>query len=458
MLDSPDGRTESPGKRARIGFIGCVHPFYDLPAVGAWRDSVADGLRKSAEVIVTEIPRSPADALGIAASLSRCEVDLVVLFFCSWVSEEITLTLAREIGETPLLLWALPYLDRDIPMPSPISALTGSGSNIRRIGKRFAYMVGEVTPENVERVVRAAAAGAAARALRRARLGVVGDPCPGMVDVMVDETELQGSLGVTTVRFELDALMRAAQAASPEEARAAAERLMASTGGAREVGEEALADNLRLYVAIRQMVRSNQLDAYCVRCWPELRNDCGLTPCAAHALMAQDGIASTCEVDVPALITTWLLSRLASAPAFNFDITAWFEPEDAIQLAHCGAAEPSLAGEPGKVRLRTHMRTGTGATVEFPFQEGVVTIAKLLRPSQGKLRLFAAAGQVVPSPESVRGSVATVRPRPSADAFLSAIMREGVEHHLALVYGDWRRDLEMFCEFTGIEYLSMPKS
>jgi L-fucose isomerase-like protein len=35
------------------------------------------------------------------------------------------------------------------------------------------------------------------------------------------------------------------------------------------------------------------------------------------------------------------------------------------------------------------------------------------------------------------------------------MMREGVEHHLALVYGDWKRDLELFCEFTGVEYVPL---
>jgi L-fucose isomerase-like protein len=233
MSDSPAGQMDRSRNRAKIGFVGCVHPLYDLPAVTASRESAIGALRKSAEVIATGVPRTPADAIGIAARLSGCEVDLVVLFFSSWVSEEVTLALAREIGDIPLLLWALPWLDLDIPMPSPISGLTGSGSNIRRTGKPFAYMVGNVTAENIDRVVRAAAAGAAARALRRARFGVVGDPCPGMVDVIVDEIELQRSLGVTTAHFELDALVRAAQAAPSHEARGAAERLIACTGGLR---------------------------------------------------------------------------------------------------------------------------------------------------------------------------------------------------------------------------------
>jgi L-fucose isomerase-like protein len=100
------------------------------------------------------------------------------------------------------------------------------------------------------------------------------------------------------------------------------------------------------------------------------------------------------------------------------------------------------------------MRTGTGATVEFPFQEGTTTLAKLLRPRDGKLRLFVCRGQVIQSGDGVRGSVATVRPEPTAAAFLDKMMREAVEHHVALVYGDWTSELAHFCEFTGVEYFS----
>ena len=32
------------------------------------------------------------------------------------------------------------------------------------------------------------------------------------------------------------------------------------------------------------------------------------------------------------------------------------------------------------------------------------------------------------------------------------MMREAVEHHIALVHGSWMSDLEMFSEFTGIRY------
>lgn len=444
-----------PNRGLRIGFVTCVHPIYDLPPVARQRQEAIEELRRSGcEVIAAETPRTVPDAVEIAARLRASAIDVVLLFFCTWVAEEIPLALAGELQDIPLLMWALPYLEKDIPMPSPISGLVASGSNIRRSGKRFVWLVGHVTPGQVQQVVRAARAGKVAASLRRARFGMVGSACPGMLDVAVDEAGIEKALGARAIHIGLDALLEAAQAASPAEATAAARGLIAQTGGTREIGEQALADNLRLYLGIRELVRRDQLDAYCVRCWPELRDLHKITPCAAHALMSEDGVPNSCEVDLPALITTYILHRLAGTPAFNFDITAYLAEEGAIQFAHCGAAAVSLAGDPKRALVRVHMRTGTGATVEFPFPEGTATLAKLLRPRDGGLRLFVCRGQVIQSGDGVRGSVATVRPEPTAAAFMDKMMREAVEHHVALVYGDWTRELAHFCEFTGVEYFS----
>jgi L-fucose isomerase-like protein len=437
--------------RPKIGFVACVHPLYDLPRIAGLRQDAIRALGEAGcDVVAAEVPRTPAEAAAIAASLRESGADLAVLFFCTWVSEDIPLALTRELGDAPLFLWALPCLDRDVPMPSPISGVTATASNLRRIGKHFGYAIGASAEEDVARAARAAAA---VTALRRARFGLIGAPCPGMIDAAADEGDFRRALGATAVPLELDDLLRAAREAPEEEAVDAACRLVAATGGCAEATGQALQENLRLYAGIRELVRRHELDAYCVRCWPELRDRDGVTPCAAHALMAQDGIPSTCEVDLPALITTWLLARLAGTSAFNFDMTAYLEEDRAIQLAHCGAADPNLAGNPGNALLRTHMRTGTGVTVEFGFKEGPVTLAKLLRPAGGRLRMFVAGGTAISAPD-MRGSVAAVRPEPSAAAFLDTVMREGVEHHVALAYGDWRRELVLFSEFTGVEYFA----
>jgi L-fucose isomerase-like protein len=438
----------------RIGFVTCVHPFYDLPAVTAHRDLAIAGLREAGcEVVVAQTPRSPLDAVTTAGLLKQSDVDLALLFFCTWVAEDITLEFARELAGTPLLLWALPYLDRDVPMPSPISGITASGSNILRLGKPFSHLVGVATPGRLDQVARTAKVAATVRKLSRARFGIVGRPCPGMLDVSADEADLQSRLGVTTIHLELGDLLDAARQASTEEASRLARGLMADAGSVEGVGTRELTESFCLYLAMKQLLERHELDAYCVRCWPELRDQHRMTACLMHSQLSEAGIPSTCEVDLPALITAYVLSQLAGAPACSFDVTGYLQAEDAIQLAHCGSAALSLAGSPARAALRSHMRTRTGATVEFGLKPGVVTLAKLTRPLDRGWRLFVARGEALETEPQIRGSVATVRPDPSAGAFLDQMLTEGIEHHIVLVYGDWRHELAQFCRFTGMELL-----
>ncbi len=439
----------------KIGLVTCVHPYYDLPAVTRHRDAALAGLREAGcEIVAPRIPRDPQDAVEIAGGLKRREVDLVLLFFCTWVAEDITLALAREVGALPLLLWALPYLDRDVPMPSPLSGLTASASNMRRLGKPFAHLIGPVDDERIRAVLRVARVAAVIGRLRRTRFGLVGAACPGMLDVVCDEADLARRLGVTAVHLELEELLEAARQAPSEEAARLARELMARVRADEGVSEEIVAENLGLYLGMKQLVERHKLDAYSIRCWPELRNQLPITACLTHARMSENGIASACEMDFPALVTSYLLSQLAGTPAFAFDITAYLEDEEVIQFAHCGAADLSLAADPAQAILRRHMRAGTGVTLEFPFKEGMATVAKLLLPAEGRLRLFVARGQVIPTGTAVRGSVAHVRPEPCAAVFLDAMIRAGVEHHLALAYGDWNAELSLLCDLSGLELLT----
>jgi len=113
----------------------------------------------------------------------------------------------------------------------------------------------------------------------------------------------------------------------------------------------------------------------------------------------------------------------------------------------------SLAQSLNSAVIRGHMRSGTGAVVEFPVKPRPVTLAKLLRPFESGMKMFVARGEVIPSDSSARGTVATVRVAPSPEKFLESMLHYGVEHHLILVYGDWEEDLTQFAQFAGIEIL-----
>ena len=54
----------------RVGFVTCVHPIYNLPAVHQQRDEAVSGLRNAGcDVLAPEIARDPQDIPSIIATL-----------------------------------------------------------------------------------------------------------------------------------------------------------------------------------------------------------------------------------------------------------------------------------------------------------------------------------------------------------------------------------------------------
>ena len=332
--------------------------------------------------------------------------------------------------------------------------LTATGCNIRRLGRSYSHLIGSVNKERIDAVVRSARVAAVVRSLRKARFGLIGSPCPGMIDTGCDESLLQQALGCTTVHRDLDNLRSAAAKSSEADASRLAGSLLAKVGGA-EVAEEKVAEQYRMFLGLKSLVEQDRMDGVSVRCWPELRDHHKTPVCLSLGEMAESGVPAACEADLTSLVTSYILTQLAGQPSYSFDLTAYLETDRAIQFAHCGSAALSLAESPDRAQIRGHMRTGAGALVEFGFKPGVVTIAKLLRPSGNGMRMFVGRGNVIRTPPEVRGSVATIQVEPSPDRFLDALLREAVEHHLVVVYGDWTAHLADFSELAGIELITV---
>jgi L-fucose isomerase-like protein len=454
MAKQSDRRPEGTMAHPRIGFVTCVHPSFDLPSVFEHQLAAMSGLRNAGcEVLVPGIARNPKDSSKIIDELIAEDIDLLLFFFCSWADEEMTLSIAQELRNTPLLLWALPYLDLTVPMPSPMSGLTTTGCNLRRAKRLFLYQIGEVTPDCIRAIARTARNASIVRKLQTAKFGIFGQNCPGTIDTNCDDALLKKFLGINIIHCAIDDLIRARDAASKAEALQLAQQ-MTERIGRSEILQNDLANQCRLLLGMKALVREHQLDGFAVRCWPELRDQQQNTICLAMAEMAESGIVSACQADAMALVTSFILTSLAGQPSCTLEITAYLEKQNALQLAHCGSAAASLARDANSAVIRRHMRTGTGAVIEFPFKPRSVTIAKLLRPLDSGIKMFVARGEVIPNASPMRGTVATVRVEPSPQKVIESILHYKVEHHLVLAYDDWMEDLMQLAQFTGIEILS----
>jgi hypothetical protein len=96
-----------------------------------------------------------------------------------------------------------------------------------------------------------------------------------------------------------------------------------------------------------------------------------------------------------------------------------------------------------------HPNRHLALTHEFALTPGVVTVARFSQ-SRNRLRLVIGRGDMLDRPLPYQGTAGVIRLGPPADAILSTVVGEGLEHHLCVGYGDVAGDLVAIAARLGL--------
>lgn len=436
--------------RPKVGFIPLTNTFFAFELAEDAREKALDALgRLDVELVVTadKAINSVQEALTACKKCIEADVDLALVFFCSWSNEEVPNAVAMELSNYPIVCWSIPSPPELI---SPCGLITAA-SNFKHLGKKFSYILGGMDDAKVmSRIYKLSKAASAAKKLKRARIGVVGYNCPGMIDTTFNEIEMR-SLGPEVMHLSLADLIDRSAAIDESKALEDAEQLIAKVGKVIEPTKREIANAVKVYYALRDMAEAHRLDAIAVRCWPELREQRKTLPCYGLSRLSDEGIMGVDESDVTGGITQLIAYWLTGVPSFNGDLSAIFPEENTIQLWHCGAASTKLASGWHDIHIRDHAQVGVSVEVEFPLKPGRVTLAKLTRPIAGKYSMLIASGNAVQVSPRTRGNPANIRLEASVEKFVSAMVENGIEHHVIMAYGDIREELMMLCDMLDIK-------
>ena len=202
-----------------------------------------------------------------------------------------------------------------------------------------------------------------------------------------------------------------------------------------ELEQAPLNGTLGAYVVLRELAINKGLDGIAVRCWPEFFTDLGCAACGALSMLTDNGIPSSCEADANGTLTQMILGWLSGAPAFGTDIVSVDVEHDHFVVWHCGLAPLSMADPNSQPWATIHSNRELPLLMEFPLKPGTVTVARLSQAS-GELRLVVGVGEMLPAPMSFTGTSGVLRFARPADQTLDTILSEGLEHHVALTYGN----------------------
>lgn len=345
-------------EKIKLGYAPTRRSIFSAPDALKYRNLTADRLHELGVdfVDITDINDegllfNDADMQRIAEKFKAEKIEGLFLPHCNFGTEYVCARLAKELN-VPVLLWG-PLDER--PEPNGVRlrdtqcGLFATGKVLRRFQVPFTYMTNcRLSDPVFERGLRDFMAVCnVVKTFRHTRILQISTRPFDFWTTMCNEGELLERFNIQLSPIpmpELTQEMRLAKEQTPDEV----EQVL---GYIREnmdvrIAEEALENVAALKVAMKHLVKKYSCNAVAIQCWNALQQEIGIMPCAANALMNDEGIPVVCETDIHGAITALLVEAagMGETRSFFADWTVRHpDIENGELLQHCGPWPVSVA-------------------------------------------------------------------------------------------------------------------
>lgn len=213
------------------------------------------------------------------------------------------------------------------------------------------------------RITLIANAKAALRKLSGQKAGIIGKPSDWLISSDADREIVKQKLGVELVDIEMEELLAEIK---KHDYPVAARRRIKTCPSDYFVGA------LEIYGALKRLIKKYQLSALTIRCF-DLLSTVKNTGCLALALLNEEGIPSSCEGDVPALLTMMIAQQLTGVSGFQANPSRINPLTGEMLFAHCTVPFNMLKD----YHWDTHFESGIGVAIHGELPEGAITLAKV---------------------------------------------------------------------------------
>jgi L-fucose isomerase-like protein len=279
-------------------------------------------------------------------------------------------------------------------------------------------------------------------------LGAIGARTTPFKTVRVDELALQKH-GITVETLDLASVIARTKAvdSASEAYKAKSEKLRGLTRW-NGVPQAAFENISKLGVVVDEIIDEYGLNAMALRCWIELQEQLGISPCLLMGELNDRGIPSACEVDVGSAVAMHALKLASGKPTACLDWNNNYgDEEDKCILFHCGPVPPTMMTEKGAIVDHEILKTAVGPDRSWGPNVGRIapmefTFSNMLTES-GKLKFYFGEGRITDDPIDNRffGVAGVAEVKNLQDVFLY-VGRQGHRHHVNITPGRHAAALE----------------
>lgn len=293
-----------------------------------------------------------ADMLKIAEKFKAEKIDGLFLPHCNFGTEYECARLAKELG-VPVLLWG-PLDERPEPDGTRLRdtqcGLFATGKVLRRFGVPFTYMTNCRLEDPVfERGLRDFMAVCnVVKTFCHIRILQISTRPFDFWSTMCNEGELLEKFNIQLAPIPMGELVDEVRKNLGNVAETQEVMTYCRANMNIAIKDDELEKVAAMEVAMKHLAEKYGCNAIAIQCWNQLQTELGIMPCAANALLNEEGIPTVCETDIHGAITALLVEAAGMGQMRSFFADWTIRHPDCPNgelLQHCGPWPISVAGE-----------------------------------------------------------------------------------------------------------------
>ena len=289
-------------------------------------------------------------------------------------------------------------------------------------------------------------------ALKGANISVIGQHPAGFDTCAYDADRVQNLAGINVTAMPMTTLFDIAKNVDAGRVSQVRADVAGQLSNLDTVDQEQLDRSLRLFCGLEDIKNKTGAAGMAVRCWPETFTEYGCAACGPMAMMAAKSTPCSCEADVFGTVSTLMLQEAAQEPVWMADLVD-VDRETAV-FWHCGLAPLSMCDPEAKPEATIHTNRKMPLLHQFPLKPGRITIMRISQ-ARNEPKMTLAGAEVQRAPMAFTGtSGVVVFDRPTEEV-ADTIVREGLEHHYAIAYGEHRPALRAVANRMGLPVLEL---
>lgn len=347
----------------KLGYAPTRRSIFSAPDAIKYRGLTAERLKELGIdfVDITDINEegllyNDEDMLKIAEKFKKEKIDGLFLPHCNFGTEYECARLAKELN-VPVLLWG-PLDERPeengVRLRDTQCGLFATGKVLRRFQVPFTYMTNcRLSDPVFERGIKDFMAVCnVVKTFRKIRILQISTRPFDFWTTMCNEGELLERFNIQLSPIPMPELTSEMKKVKEEKTEVDQVITYINEHMEIQIKEDEVVNVAALKVAMKNLATKYGCNAVAIQCWNCLQSEIGIMPCAANALMNDEGIPVVCETDIHGAITALLVEAAGMDETRGF-FADWTIRHPDIKngelLQHCGPWPLSIAKETPKL-------------------------------------------------------------------------------------------------------------